>query len=278
MSVAAGQPVLSAPAGLLRGFACDFLTCHDATAAARIMHPAYGLTIGAHRFAGRDAAYLPATVAQLDQFPGLCVTVHDVMLGTEAVAMRFTEHGVSRRHGRAAAWGGITLFKIDAGRLVEGWADEDYFARKRQLAGGPCDAVRPPHPAPWDEPVEAPSTGAGTIARRWLSTPDAFGAAGRAGRPGPVEEICAGGPSFADLIAVDAFEVDALFSAGHRVAFRAVGRGRYAGGFADVARSRVGEAIEISVTGLLTVADDLVAHAQIAFDRLGLHRSLSVKP
>jgi len=273
MNAAVNGTALSAPAAsarLLRGFACDFLTCHDLTAVERIMDPAYSLTIGGHRFVGRDVEYLPATAAQLEQFPGLCVTVHDVILGPEAVAMRFTEHGVSRKHGRAAAWGGVTVFKIEAGRLLEGWADEDYFARKRQLAGGVCDAVRAPHPAPWDGRIEAPDAVTEAIAREWLRAPGAFAA-------GQVEEICVEGPAFADLIAVDEFVVDALFSAGSRVGFRGVGRGGYAGGFADVERSCVGQSIELSVTGLLSVANGAVAHVQIAFDRLGLYRSLSAK-
>jgi len=271
MNAAIGGTALSAPTRLLRGFACEFLTCHDLAAVERIMDPAYRLTIGGHRFVGRDVEYLPATAAQLEQFPGLCVTVHDVVLGPQAVAMRFTEHGVSRKHGRAAAWGGITMFKIEAGRLLEGWADEDYFARKRQLAVGVCDAVRAPHPAPWDGPTEAPDMGTETIGRQWLRDPGALIAAQL------VEQICAEGPTLAELITVDEFVVDALFSAGSRMGFRGVGRGRYAGGFPDLERSRAGQPVELSVTGLLTVANGAVAHAQIAFDRLGLHRSLSAK-
>src|ERR1700722_5731760 len=100
---------ISLQARLLRGFAVDFLTSHDLRAVEGIMDPDYRLTIGGHVFEGRDHVYLPATAAQLDQFPGLAVTVHDVMLAPDAVAMRFSEHGVSRRNqGRAAVWGGIT--------------------------------------------------------------------------------------------------------------------------------------------------------------------------
>jgi len=270
MSAALDGAAPSAAARLLRGFACDFLTCHDLTAVERIMDPAYHLTIGGHRFVGRDAEYLPATAAQLEQFPGLCVTVHDVILGPQAVAMRFTEHGVSRKHGRAAAWGGITMFKIEAGRLLEGWADEDYFARKRQLAVGVCDTVRAPHPAPWDGPTEAPDAATEAIARQWLGDAGAFAAP-------QVEQICVEGPTFAELIAIDEFVVDALFSAGSRVAFRGVGRGRYAGGFVEVERTRQGQPIALSVTGLLTVQNGAAARVQIAFDRLGLYRTLSAK-
>lgn len=259
---------LRGPARLLRGFAVDFLTSHDVSAARVLMDPGYQLTIGGHIFCGRDESYLPATVAQLEQFPGLCVTVHDVILAPNAVAMRFTEHGVSRRHhGRAAAWGGITLFRIEEGRLRCGWADEDYLARKRQLATGVCDAVLAPHPCPWDTPVVGPEETAIDAARAWFADPAALG------HDVAVDEICAEGPRLAELVAVEEFDVDVLISAGPRVAFHAHAHGRYAGGFPELARY-ISSPVGVSVTGLLTVVDCRVTHAQIVCDRLGLQRSL----
>src|SRR5580658_1194692 len=166
---------ISPQARLLRGFAVDFLTSHDLSAVEGIMDPGYRLTIGGTIFEGRDQVYLPAAAAQLDQFPGLVVTVHDVLLAPDAVAMRFSEHGVSRRNqGRAAVWGGITMFRLMHGRLLHGWADEDYLARKRQLTTGVCDEVKSPHPAPWDVPVETPDPASTETTRRWLASPGAF--------------------------------------------------------------------------------------------------------
>ncbi len=104
---------ISPSAQLLRGFAVDFLTAHNLAAVETIMEPDYSLSIGGHLFSGRDDSYLPATAAQLEQFPGLCVTVHDTVIGPEIVAMRFTEHGASVRHGgQLSTWGGVTLFRI----------------------------------------------------------------------------------------------------------------------------------------------------------------------
>ena len=264
---------ISPQAQLLRGFALDFLTCHDVAQVEQIMQPDYRLSIGSHVFEGRDEIYLPATAAQLDQFPGLCVTVHDVMLGTDAAAMSFTEHGVSRKHNnRAAAWGGVTIFSIKNGRLQHGWAEEDYFARKRQLATGMGDPVKMPHHAPWDVAVEPPNHASAGIVRVWLESPRAFTAVET------IEEICSGGPSFAQLIAVDEFHVEELFSAGERAAFRVIGHGSYAGGFADIDRSRIGRRISLSVAGMLTVRAGQVTDVQIAFDRLGLHRLLMDAP
>ena len=89
-----------------------------------------------------------------------------------------------------------------------------------------------------------------------------------------IEQICSEGPLLADLIDVEKFRIDHLFSAGERVAFRGVGQGNYAGGFTDIDRARMGHRISLSVAGLLRVRAGEVAHAQIAFDRLGLHRHL----
>ena len=167
----------------------------------------YHLTIGAHVLDGRDKAYLPATTAQLKQFPGLIVTVHDVVLGPDAMAMRFTEHGVSAKHkGRAAAWGGVTLFRIKNDRLRYSWADEDNLARKRQLATGHCDPVKAPHPAPWDVVVELPNDAATDIALAWIKDPGAIA------NTATIDEISSAGPSFTELITVDTFCVDEIFS------------------------------------------------------------------
>ena len=257
-------------ARLLRGFAIDFLTAHQPAAAERIMDPAYCLTIGGHVFDGRDASYLPATLTQLEQFPGLCVTVHDVIIGEDALAMRFTEHGVSiRSPGRAAAWGGITLFRTNEGRLRHGWAEEDYFARKRQLKSGMCDAVRPPHPAPWDQPALAPDAATEAVALAMLADPAALL------HSSCVEAICEGGPTFDALIEPETLTIDTLFTAGPRAAFHVACHGRYAGGFADVDAGLTGRPVSLPMAGMLTLAPSgEVERVQVAADRLGLQRML----
>lgn len=259
---------ISPAARLLRGFATDFLTSHDVAEVERIMDPAYCLSIGGFLLDGRDDSYLPATAAQLEQFPGLVVTVHDVVLGPDAVAMRFTEHGISVRNpGRAAAWGGVTLFRIENGRLRHGWAEEDYFARKRQLKTGIVDAIRPPHPCPWDMPCAAPDAGTEAAARAWLEDPSA--------PLGPdVAPIIVEGPRFADLIAPAATSITTLFSAGDRAAFHLELSGSYAGGFDDVDPALVGRPVVLRMAGLLAVRGGVVADVQISADRLGFQRQL----
>lgn len=261
---------ISPTARLLRGFAVDFLTAHNPAAVEWVMDPAYCLSIGGHLFDGRDASYLPVTLAQLEQFPGLCVTVHDVILGEDAMAMRFTEHGVSIRHpGHAAAWGGITLFRTSGGRLRHGWAEEDYFARKRQLKTGVCDHILPPQQAPWDEPVLAPHPSTEAAARRWLAAPDAL-----VGRHN-VAEICSDGPAFGQLIAPAEVTVNTLFTAGNRAAFHVACHGTYAGGFADIDPALTGRPATLLMAGMMTVdGNGSVSHVQLSADRLGLHRAL----
>ena len=261
---------ISPSARLLRGFAIDFLTSHDPAAAEWVMDPAYCLSIGGYLLDGRDGSYLPATLAQLEQFPGLCVTVHDVILGDEALALRFTEHGVSIRNpGCAAAWGGITLFRLEGGRLRHGWAEEDYFARKRQLKTRVCDPVLPPMSAPWDQPVLPPDPATDAAARAWLANPAAL-----LGQ-GVVEEICARGPLFGELIAHATVTISTLITAGSRAAFHLACHGTYAGGFADVDAALGGQPATLLMAGMLDVdAAGAVTRVQLSADRLGLHRTL----
>ena len=259
---------LTPQAALLRGFATDFLTSHDEAEVGRIMDPAYRLSIGGFLLDGRDDSYFPATAAQLAQFPGLCVTVHDAIIGTDHVAMRFTEHGASVRDGgRVAAWGGVTLFRIANGRLAEGWAEEDYFARKRQLKSGRCDLIRAPGAAPWDQPATPPDERTEDVVRAWLARPSFIS-------DPVVDDIVIGGPGFAALLDPSEVKINALFTAGPRVAFHLDLVGTYRGGFDDLDQAAVGEAVTLRLAGLLDVADGAVVRAQISGDRLGFHRSL----
>lgn len=254
-------------ARLLRGFAVEFLTAHNPDVARRIMAEEYRLSISGVQLGPRDDGYLPATVAQLDQFPGLCVTAHDVVIGRDAVALRFTEHGVSAREQRMSSWGGITLFSIRDGQLVRGWAEEDYFARKLQLRSGRVNTIDAPHPAPWDQPVLDPDAGTESVVREWLSHPRQIFEA--------EEEISAGGPRIASLVEPVTIEVSALFSAGNRAAFHAVISGEYKGGFDDVPADLIGRPVHLPIAAIVDVDDRAISRAQFCGDRLGLHRSLT---
>lgn len=259
--------MISKEARLLRGFAVDFLTSHDVAAVEWLMDPAYRLSIGGYVLDGRDDGYLPATAAQLDLFPGLCVTVHDTIVGTAGVAMRFTEHGVSMREKVASTWGGITLFRMSGGRLSHGWAEEDYFARKRQLKSGECNAILPPHPCPWDAPAMPPSDQTERAARTWANDPALLCG-------DEVEQIASEGPRFEACILPRSITVSHLFSAGNRAALHLVCSGEYAGGFAEIDEAQIGTPVELRVAAMLDVTDGRVIRAQLSADRLGLQRAL----
>jgi predicted ester cyclase len=260
---------ISPSAQLLRGFAVDFLTAHNLAAVETIMEPDYSLHIGGFDLSGRDDKYLPATGAQLEQFPGLCVTVHDTVVGPDALAMRFTEHGASNRHGgRLSTWGGVTLFRIQNGRLHRGWAEEDYFARKRQLADGICDAIKPPHPAPWDAACEAPNAEVEALASAWLRDPAIWSDSSR------IDEISAGGPRLAEIARIESVVIDQLFSAGQRGAFHLTCTGTYSGMFEDIDPARIGDSVTLRLAGIFDVAGGQISRIQVTADRLGLHRSL----
>ncbi|WP_164844099.1 nuclear transport factor 2 family protein [Croceicoccus ponticola] len=260
---------ISEQARVLRGFATDFLTSHDVAEVERIMDPDYSLSISGHLFQGRDHDYLPATRAQLEQFPGLVVTVHDTLICEDAVAMRFTEHGVSIRNaGRAASWGGISLFELKDGRLRHGWAEEDYFARKVQLASGQVNPIEAPAPAPWDQPCHAADPEAEEIVRRWLKSLTFLDDPG-------VVEIGVGNPGCRSVIGPAAIDIDTIFAGGGRAAFHCGIIGQYMGGFEGVGDDRIGSEMVLPVAGMVTLTDGVVSAAHICADRLGASRSLT---
>jgi hypothetical protein len=257
---------LPAQAALLRDFAVKFLTAHDGETGKQIFADDYSLDISGSRLSGRDAQYLPATLAQLELFPGLCVTVHDVVLGPDALALRFTEHGRSAREERLSSWGGITVFRIEHGRLKQGWAEEDYFARKLQLRSGSVNPVLAPHPGPWDVPVELPEPATERAVRAWLAQPGSL--------LSPSDDISDGGPVLASLVTPDVIDLSFVFTAGARAAFHAVIDGTYCGGFGDIPDQAIGAKASLPVAGILDVEGGAVVRSQLCGDRLGLHRRL----
>lgn len=265
-AIIAGSASIHPTAALLRGFAVDFLTGHDLEVPSRIMAPDYRLTIGGHVLQGRDDSYLPATATQLERFPGLCVTVHDLMIGDEAAAFHFTEHGASLRHdGQACCWDGVAVFRVRDGRLASCWAEEDYFSRKQQLSVGRCGQVQSPHVAPWDTDAAAPDPDVEKVARAWLSRDVPVATMGV-----DVSEGTAS-PCPDDLVQVSETTINELFSAGRRVAFHVTQRGTYAGGFDDVKEGAVGTSAVLHAAGLLTVRRGEVVAARVTSDRLGLY-------
>lgn len=243
---------------LVRRWTVGWINGHDPTVCKDLLDPDYRLRIGTFEITRREA-YVDATVGQLAQFPGLVLTVHEVLTNGTRAAVRFSEHGASLRHeGRAAAWTGIVLFEGDGTRLVRAWAEEDYAARKRQLASGTPDPVGPPAVAPWDTVAEPPDRAAEEVVHQWLL-------AGLPSVAGVTWDDAAhdeAGPALDARIG----ELDVVMSAGDGVAFH----GRVTG---DAPDGGAGTAT-MDVAGLVTVRNGAVASGVVVSDRLAARSAL----
>ena len=249
----------------MRRYSVDYTARGDLSVCPEIMVDDYRLHMGVHHLVGRDGAYKAAVQTQLDQFPTLGFTVHQILTNGERLALCFSEHGASRRHeGRQASWPGISTYRWDGVRLTECWVEQDYFARTRQLETGRSDGVEPPAVDPWaGEPVPA-DDGVEVVARAWLEKGDLADADDHA-------RIDDGGPQV-DLDH-DSITIDDVFSAGSRAAFHVTHRGRYRGGlpgFDDAA----GRDVVLGASGVLEVAGGSVVSVRAITDRLGVTRQL----
>lgn len=252
---------------VMRRYVVDYLLCQNPSVCAQIMTPDYVLHMGGTDLGPRDEVYVPAVVRQLEQFPGLGMTVHEIILDGEHLAMRFSQHGASTRHGgRRAAWGGIGLYRWDGQRLTSNYAIEDYYSRRRQLSDGDVAVVEAPAVAPWDAAVEPGDPGAEAAVRAWIAGPG-LSEDNRVvvddHRTGVAEP----------LIEVETTVIDDCFSAGQRVAFHATQTGPYAGGL-DVPESCVGEPVTLYTVGVVGCGQDGMMHGRVIRERAGLQREL----
>ena len=253
---------------LVRRWSVDWLNGQHPEVCDEVLAPEYGLLIGGYLLGPREA-YVPATLAQLSRYPGLVVTVHQLVVSGDRVALVFSEHGASARlGGRVAAWSGVALFRSNGRQLTHCFAEEDYYGRRRQLETGLCDPIAAPAAAPWDAVPEPPNPAAEQAVLAWLAEPEPD--------PRSAAVVCddeAAGQPAERLLAVERCEVSELFSAGEHVAFSAVQTGRYTGGLADL-DDVVGQAVRLNVAGLVQVRDGRVVGGRVVRDRLGAARAL----
>lgn len=248
---------------LMRRWVVDYFNRHDAAACASFIAPDYALHIGDVVFAGRDEQWLPAVDEQMKLFPGLGMTVHQTLAGTDWAAAWFSEHGGS--NGRVAVWSGVAIYRSDGERLIGCVAQEDYMTRQRQLKSGVADAVEPPAAAPWDTLAAPRNKEAEAVVRDWLA------------RSWPTDladvrcddEHITGAPMRFEVTGV---EIDTLFSSGPDVAFHARQTGLYLGGLAGVEASR--EPAAVHANGIVRVSDGRVRSGRVIRDRVGLRASL----
>jgi len=266
---------------LMRRYCHDYTNRQDFAACDTIMVPQYTLHMGTHHLTGRDSAYKPATSRQFQQFPGLCLTINEVMTNGDRLCLRFSEHGASLRHaGALAAWSGIGLYKWDGERLTENFVEQDYYSRRGQLASGAALPVEASAIAPWDTQPSAPNHAAERLVRELLERGDLMNTTG------VVFDDEWTGAVRQRVIEPGGARIDDLFSAGNQVAFHAAltglvaedfagadaGGGAAAGGGTVAARER--EAV-LHMSGLVTLRDGQIVSGRVIRDRLGLYRRLT---
>lgn len=251
---------------LARRWVVDYFNRQDAAAARSFITPDYALQIGDHLFAGRDSAWLPAVDRQMEAFPGMGMTVHQLIAGTDRVAVCFTEHGASGGPGGpVAAWSGVAIYRSNGTQLTGCVAQEDYATRIRQLKSGVADPVDPPAAAPWDTVALPADPDAEAAVRTWLT-----GSWPR--MPAAVrcdDEHITGVPL---QFEVRSGTVTELFSSGPDVAFHIAQTGLYRGGLAGIAPSE--QPMVLHCNGLVRVQDGAVVGGRVIRDRVGLRARL----
>ena len=254
------------PVALARRWVVDYFNRHDSNAAREFTTPDYTLHIGEYVFAGRDDQWLPAVQKQMDTFPGLGMTVHQVLAGSHRVAVLFTQHGASGGGGgRITCWSGVAIYRSNGQQLSGCVAQEDYMTRQRQLKSGVADAIEAPAPAPWDTVATSPNPQAETVVRQWLT----------ASWPSSVmgvrcdDEHITGVPL---AFRVESGEITEMFSAGCEVAFHIRQTGRYLGGLPGVEPRALTSVLHCN--GIVRVQDGQVVSGRVIRDRIGLLASL----
>ena len=80
------KPTLHPGVQLTRRWVVEYFNGQNEQAAREFIAPAYTLEIGDHVFAGRDTQWLPAVAQQFAQFPGMGMTVHGLVVGSDRKA------------------------------------------------------------------------------------------------------------------------------------------------------------------------------------------------
>jgi predicted ester cyclase len=254
---------------LMRRYCYDYTNRQDFAACDTIMVPGYTLHMGTHDLTGRDEFYKPATQRQFDQFPGLVLTINEIITNGDRLCLRFSEHGASVRHEkRRAAWSGIGLYKWDGERLLENYVEQDYYSRRSQLASGRPVDVEAPATAPWDTMPQPADEGAEALVRMALTDGTLLKTPGIR-----FDDGGAAGPSQAILEHTEV-SINDMFSAGDRVAFHIAQLGRLTADFSMGRAELVGTDVLLHMSGVVTVTKGAITAGRIIRDRLGLQRRL----
>ncbi len=256
-------------AALMRRYCIAYVNCHDFSLLPEIMVDDYRLAMGEHVLTGRDGQYAHAARIQMNDVPGMLLTVHEIVTNGDRLAMRFSEHGASKRHGgKQAVWAGVALYRWDGTRLTHCSVEQDYYARPRQYAAGAPDRVDAPAAAPWDTQAQPANEHAEQIVRRWIE-------AGMTRLPRlSFDDEWLGAPA-QDVLTGARAEVLDLFSAGASVAFHVRQEGSLAGPSSG-SGAAAGPCF-LHSAGIVHVESGAISSGRVVRDRMGLERRLRNK-
>ena len=267
---ALGRKSASPAIAALRRYVTDYVNRHDFSVIREFMTEDYTLHTGGALVSGRDGPYKAAVAQQLEQFPGLIFTAHELVHCGDRIGIRFTEHGASTRHdGRCAAWPSIAIYGLRDGRLARCAIEQDYFSRRRQLDCGVAIPVDRPALAPWDTRQSAPNPVAEQLVSAWLRDCGFLHASGV-----QVDDSNATGTK-ARIIDSPDLSVTEMLSGGETVAFHAVQTGVLTDDFGGDVSPVPGQPVSLHLSGLVTVHGDRVVRGNVIRDRWGLYRRLT---
>jgi predicted ester cyclase len=252
----------------MRRYVHDYTNAHDLSVCDEIMAPDYRIHMGGRTLEFSD--YKDMVDWAYGRFPDLQLVVHELVTNGERLAMHFSETATSPAHGgRRAVWEGIGLYRrAEGGRLAECVVEQDFYGRRRQLAGELKRSVPVEKASVWLVASSPPSPPAETAVRNWMAADDAD----QPGGPFVVQDGEAPERLFVDQSA----QIDDMFSAGGRVAFRATLQGQYAGGLYG-AGDTIGSSQYLDIVGLATVREGRVEQVTLVTDRYGLRQRLRAR-
>ena len=251
----------------LRRYSFAYTASHDPSICDDLMVDDYTLHMGEYEIRGRDLNYKPAAIKQLRQFPGLGMSVHDLLITPERAALQFSEYGRSAVTGTTAAWAGVSMYHWDGDRLTDCRVEQDYYSRRAQLRSDRPHPIEPVAHDPWAVPIETPDPRVEQIARSWITdngtaTLDV----------GSVDDEPAAPPARI-VLADPSYEILDCFSGAERAAFHVTARGTVAawpGAPADL----IGRPALVYYAGLATIRDGRVSGARVISDRLAVERRM----
>ena len=256
---------------LMRRYCIDYTSAHDQSVCDEIMADDYEITISGRTMAMDD--YRGAVAAAFDRYPTLVLTVHDMILSGDRLAMRFSEHGAAADDPTSVAvWSGISLYHWDGTRLRSCHVEQDFLGRDEQTATGRTAPLEPAHPDPWATTHdEVGNPAAEAAVRDWLETMVADPATALAD---PRVRLLGWDESPNALLADQSVTVDDLFSAGDRVAAAITINGGYEGGLPGLDDGATGLSAGLPATLLARVEGSDVLEVDLVRDRWGLIRRL----